>query len=759
DLLREVRAAIASGNVTLPEADAISVSQRLPYAFCYFLRYFCAKFNCPPRWYGRAFLHMARFRGFSYQLKSREEVESEASKNKDSDIKGERLKEKLEKEGKLLAEEFIGRCLEKKSISGNRFISRFSLMDEFVALRKKFLECYPEKGILFSPSERSGIYAVLFKQRGIRVKRSTIGRCSIFPNSERASKLLPEYQEFKVRQALANIRVFGAVENGMRGLDTLEKEKLYAAISTKGKISKNDFSSLIGLKQKKADLQISSNFDEMKDHLKDELQLVINEVFRADEQTQAVADIFRDGVQRRELACTLLRFNNQEAAIRFLEKRFSLTADQAIRALTAKKPDGRASYSAKALKFFIEELKRGVQPHEIRNSLGSRSNSQSLNKLIPVINAFPQLRDPAVVRVLSQVRAVVNELISIHGKPTEIRIELARSQKLSTRERQAIDRLNKSLKQEREEIAAWLGQRDVDASDTNVLRFRLWRESSHQCLYCGCMLSFNQVFASNQSQIDHIWPYSRTLDDRYINKLLVCASCNLEKGNATPFEKWGSNSEKWRQITSRFDDWVEKKVKTDDVFRDLSESLQNLAGGNRISVKRKRVLETKSDIVEGFLARQLHTTGYASRLARDYLGLLYGEQNSVKVSSGFITARYRFALRERFAAEVRAQLPNLLDHSAQKTRNDHRHHAFDAIFIALSDDRARMALQREWANGEKNPIPPPWEGFGSDLAAMLREITPSLFFPQRDAARISGKAGVGGQRSRGQLAARGALHD
>jgi hypothetical protein len=155
----------------------------------------------------------------------------------------------------------------------------------------------------------------------------------------------------------------------------------------------------------------------------------------------------------------------------------------------------------------------------------------------------------------------------------------------------------------------------------------------------------------------------------------------------------------------------------------------------------------------------LHTTGYASRLARDYLGLLYGEQNSVKVSSGFITARYRFALRERFAAEVRAQLPNLLDHSAQKTRNDHRHHAFDAIFIALSDDRARMALQREWANGEKNPIPPPWEGFGADLAATLREIIPSLFFPQRDAARISGKAGAGGQRSRGQWAARGALHD
>lgn len=756
-VLIEMQTALSSGEVTLPAAYALNSIQRLPYAACYFLRYFCSKFKCKPHWYGRAILHMARFRGFSYQVKTRDQVESEAAKNRDSDVKGEVLKARLEREGKILAQEFIERCIERKGIRGNRFTSRFSLKDEFKCLSQNVLEYYPELSIYFSTNQSVNLESLLFKQRGITVKRSTIGRCSIFPNSERASKLLPESQEFKIRQALANIRLFGAVDGGVRPLTSTESEKVYTIIQSNGKISKTEFFKVIGLNPRSKESIISSNFDEMKNHLIDSLVIILKGI---DELSDGKCRCSSwDSALRKEFACALLRFNNKEAAERHLVKRFNLTEEQAMFAMNHRIPNGRMAHSSKALRHMNSELTNGRSPHLIRESLGARVLNQGLGKLIPVVKAFPTLRDPAVIRTLSQLRKVVNAVVDKYGKPGSVRIELARSRKLSQREQNTITRLNKRLKNERDEIAQWLLGNQIAASDTNVLKFRLWRESSHQCLYCGSMLSCRQVFSTSDCQIDHIWPYSRTLDDRYINKLLVCSGCNQEKGNATPYEKWGSDVARWRDIASRFDSWADKKVAEDEVFRDLSESLRNLAGGNRISAKRRRVLEQSSILIEGFLARQLHTTGYASRLARDYLNLLYSEQNKVNVSSGFITGRYRFALRQTFAAQVRSSLPLLLDADAQKTRDDHRHHAFDAVFIALSDDRARMALQREWADGHKTAIPAPWSTFGDDLAASLESINPVLYFPQRDAHRISGKVDKSGSRHRGQLVPRGSLHD
>jgi len=752
----EMRTALSQGEITLPAADALIAAQRMPYAACYFLRYFCCKFSCNAHWYGRALLHMARFRGFSYQVKTRDQVEAE-SKKSDSDIKGEALKARLEQEGKILAQEFVERCLEKKGIRKSRYTSRFSLKDEFSCLKQNLLAHNPTLSTFFSNDESVNIEDLLFKQRGITVKRSTIGRCSIFPNSERASKLLPEAQEFKIRQALANIRLFGAVDGGKRPLTSAEASSVYEFIQSNGKIFKTDFFKIIGLKTKTKDSIISSNFEELKDQLTDSLAIILKGMDQLSSGDNPCSKWNAD--LRKEFACVLLRFNNQEAAERHLVKKFDLNDEQARFAMNHRIPTGRAAHSTKALRHMISELLSGRPPHLIRESLGTPVSNQQLNNLIPVVKAFPTLRDPAVIRTLSQLRKIVNAVVERYGKPESVRIELARSRKLSKREQDAITRLNKNLREERQDIAQWLSSHQIEASDTNVLKFRLWRESAHQCLYCGSMLSFRQVFSSNSCQIDHIWPYSRTLDDRYINKLLVCSGCNQEKGNATPFEKWGANSERWKAIASRFDSWADKKVGSDEVFRDLSESLRNLAGGNRISSKRKRVLEQSSDLIEGFLARQLHTTGYASRLAREYLNLLYSDPNKVNVSSGFITGRYRFALRQTYAAQVRTSLPLLLDEDAQKSRNDHRHHAFDAVFIALSDDRARLALQREWSDGLKAALNAPWQTFGHDLAAVLQKINPVPYFPQKDADRISGKIDKSGFRHRGQLVPRGALHD
>lgn len=49
-------------------------------------------------------------------------------------------------------------------------------------------------------------------------------------------------------------------------------------------------------------------------------------------------------------------------------------------------------------------------------------------------------------------------------------------------------------------------------------------------------------------EIDHIYPYSRSFDDSYMNKVLVFTKQNQEKLNKTPFEAFGNDSTKWQKL-------------------------------------------------------------------------------------------------------------------------------------------------------------------------------------------------------------------
>lgn len=49
-------------------------------------------------------------------------------------------------------------------------------------------------------------------------------------------------------------------------------------------------------------------------------------------------------------------------------------------------------------------------------------------------------------------------------------------------------------------------------------------------------------------EIDHIYPYSRSFDDSYMNKVLVFTKQNQEKLNKIPFKAFGNDSTKWQKI-------------------------------------------------------------------------------------------------------------------------------------------------------------------------------------------------------------------
>jgi len=130
-------------------------------------------------------------------------------------------------------------------------------------------------------------------------------------------------------------------------------------------------------------------------------------------------------------------------------------------------------------------------------------------------------------------------------------------------------------------------------------------------------------------------------------------------------------------------------------------------------------------IPDGFRERQLNDTGYAAREAVAYLRKLWpdiGPHAPVKVQavSGRITAH----LRRLWG------LNSILDDHGRKTRDDHRHHAVDALTVACCHPGMTHRLSSYWQakdypNALRPHLPPPWPQIRNDAESAMADIVVS----------------------------------
>ncbi len=201
---------------------------------------------------------------------------------------------------------------------------------------------------------------------------------------------------------------------------------------------------------------------------------------------------------------------------------------------------------------------------------------------------------------------------------------------------------------------------------------------------------------------EHIWPRSRSLDNSFTNKTLCEVEFNRNiKGNKTPYEVFGHDAEKYHELKMRlkscFDDPHHPKIR-----RFLAASFAE-AGTPK------------------FEERQLRDTAYASVLARDFLKSLYPDDGSmapVITCNGSITAQFRDAW----------ELNTLLSDNNRKNRADHRHHAVDALAVALTTPAFVKRLSdwnADWRKGLRPELPKPWPSILSDADQVLQRIVVS----------------------------------
>lgn len=401
-----------------------------------------------------------------------------------------------------------------------------------------------------------------------------------------------------------------------------------------------------------------------------------------------------------------------------------LTYDQSVAACGWHHSDHRSGEVLDGLPYYGAVLTRHVIP-------GSHDPARH-DPVEQAAEFYGRVTNPTVHIGLNQLRRLVNRIITVHGKPDRIVVELARELKQSELQKAEANKRNRdnhAAAERRSRSLVELGQPDTGA---NRMLLRLWEDLGadvmiRNCPYTGQRISAEMLF-DGSCDIDHILPYSRTLDDSFANRTLCLREANREKRNQTPWEAWGG-SDRWPAIEANL-----KNLSTNKPWRFAPDAMERF--------------EEKAD----FLDRALVDTQYLARLARAYLDTLYTEGGHVWVVPGRMTEM----LRRHWG--LNSLLPDKDGAAKAKNRSDHRHHAIDAAVVAATDpgliNRISKAAGRDEGDGKSaeevaRSIDPPWEAFRADIGHQVTKIVVSH---RADHGRIRTK-------NKGDDSTVGALHE
>jgi CRISPR subtype II RNA-guided endonuclease Cas9/Csn1 len=303
------------------------------------------------------------------------------------------------------------------------------------------------------------------------------------------------------------------------------------------------------------------------------------------------------------------------------------------------------------------------------------------------------LRNPIVEQLANETMQVIKALwkqYNFDPNELEIRVELARDLKNSAKERDRIFKAQIKNQKTNEAIKLKLEEENIQVTDENILKYKLYQEQKFISPYSGETMRLSLF---DNYEIDHIIPKSRYFDDSYSNKVLVEGKLNNEKSNRTAWEYIS-------QQNSRF-----------KIFQ--SEKYVNHINDTFFGKKKNNLLLEK--IPSNPVERQLKDTQYISVAVKNELAKIVGSDN-VKTSTGEVTSflRSRWGLKKLFMelTEERFKQMELWDWNKEtnqtntqwinkyfdkkKEKNiyqiknwskrfDHRHHAIDALVVALTD--------------------------------------------------------------------------
>ena len=668
----------------------------------------------------------------------------------------------------------------------NRYTTRKMYVDEFELIWNKqaqfHTELTNELKTLFGGRKLDGYKedGILFHQRPLRSQKHLVGNCSFEPRKTKCPISAIPFEQFRVWQWV------NTVEYNGKKISQEEKEKIVEFLFAN---EKPEF--------KKIRKVIGKESAEFKFNYKDDDKIVgTHTISNLSNKKYFGKKWFEFTEKEQEDIWHVLYFFDSKSNLKeYAIKNWNFTEEQAESISKFNVKDGYASLSRKAISNILPFLKLGftydvaVVLGGIKNVFGSdweklsdekrnffydnvyeivRSKNKGgfieiikdilkndynisdnqLRKLYhhsatidatELLEKLPvgkdadkdiqAIRNPIVITALFELRKLVNELIDEHGKIDEIKVEMARDLKISKSQRNKIRKEQKRLERENDRVKARLLEERQRVTHDNILLYKLWEECKHTCPYTGKPISVTQLF-SGEVQIEHIHPWSRSLNDSFSNKTLCYADENRKKGNKTPFEFYGSDEANWSAIK-------ERALKLFSDTKEYPNAYQ----------KFKRFVQQKFD--DDFSTRQLNDTRYISKEAKNYLSKIC---NKVTVSPGQVTSN----LRHKWG------LNQILNDDNEKTREDHRHHAIDALVMACTKVSYVQELSK-WNRYNRGyhvkDFPMPWLSFWKDAEKAVNQILVSHKKVSNDITVRTHTTEKNGKKYKNLgIAARGQLH-
>lgn len=567
------------------------------------------------------------------------------------------------------------------------------------------------------------------------LKKPVVGRCTFRPEEERAPRALPDFQRFRILQDLSSL-VIERPGVASRKLSITERDALAALLGAQA-------SPVMFEKMRKA--------IKLKDGERFNYEATNRKSFESDLTAaklgagKAFDKKWRsfERARQNEIVENLLTEEDEDALIEWLESDAGLALENAeYVASKLRLPQGYGNLGRSMLTDLIDAMTHEsteatdpatgeVYPSPLTydqavERLGLHHSSLREGKKLARLPYYGDLlkrhvierpdapegsqerrgkvTNPTVHIALNQTGKLVNALIDEFGSPEEIVVELARELKQNQKQKDDHNkriRENTEANEQRAKKLEELKDQKVENNGENRLRMRLYDElpaDERVCVYSGKPIGMKMLY-SPEIEIDHILPFSATLDDGIANKVLCTRAMNREKGNRAPADAF--DAARMTEMAERAERLFKNKA-----WRFAPDAMDRFAENG------------------GWSARHLTDTQHIARLTKTYLEHVC-EPGKVWAVPGRMTAMLRglWGLNQLLPGH---NLP-----AGKKDRGDHRHHAIDAFVVACTE---RALLQRiAHAAGKSEAldmqrlfgsegVPKPWDGFRDELGASLDSL-------------------------------------
>ncbi len=550
--------------------------------------------------------------------------------------------------------------------------------------------------------------SAIFYQVHPYVKAGNVGRDPFFSDQLRAPKATLEFQEFRIRDKVANLRVQGRnVEN-----NKLPKEKRDEIVDlllhwdgdkppTWEEVS--DMCGLPSNQRLKTDSVDKSNshsapIDDTSRLMRTSGLVDEWNKLPKDEQADFIAS-WVDTVPLDE------DIDPDQDIVSLVMDRLTDSQQDEMERISFQ--GDRAAYSRETLQRLNEIMaetgcdQTTARWDAFKDVMGWQDEEEARRWTPPKNTFYEATENPTVDINIGLVRRYLQTATAKWGPPERVVIEHSRNGFMSPQKVQEEIVIQSARRDDNDIWRQKLTDDGLTVSDSNIRRYKLLERQNGACLYCGTEVTFTE------SEIDHIVCRSTGGSNRESNLVLVCPGCNRSKTNKT-FSLWVKNNDRRATLEAtieRVNAWtdvgmenVTKKINKQRAAQRAKKGEKVAQGekkGEKVAQREEQIslfANLKKDVIKRLKRtdeddlideRSMESTAWAAVAVRerveDFLEKQvksypdYDPKGVVHVYNGRITSLAREYSGFSKTVALRGQ--------EKKIRWDRRHHALDALIV------------------------------------------------------------------------------